>query len=129
MNPSTVRKTIQDSLSGQITFPQIVGILMNEGIESYHVDLLRSENRYYPRSGESLVEKVDLPHSPAAQEFSAAQVEAAVRGAQAGRLKYPEFVTAILNAGCVYYIAYLDGKKVSYFGRKGEAHVENFPQK
>jgi hypothetical protein len=34
----------------------------------------------------------------------------------------------ITEAGCVYYIAYLSGKKVIYFGRKGEMHVELFPQ-
>lgn len=34
----------------------------------------------------------------------------------------------ILEAGCVYYIAYLAGQRVAYFGRGGEAHIEPFPQ-
>jgi hypothetical protein len=33
-----------------------------------------------------------------------------------------------MAAGTVYYIAYLTGKQVIYFGRKGEFHIEKFPQ-
>jgi hypothetical protein len=32
-----------------------------------------------------------------------------------------------VRAGCVGYIAWLAGKQVAYFGRRGETHVERFP--
>jgi len=127
MNQDVLKSTIDQSLAGSATFPEIVGRLMKEGVESYHVDLVRGENRYYSPSGESVVLKVDLGHGVAADTFHANDVEKAIRKAQAGRSDYRTFVREILQAGCVYYIAYLSGKRVSYFGRDGSAHVEFFP--
>ena len=128
MNISLIQDTINQSLAATMTFPQIVGALLKEDIATYHVDLLRTENRYYHTNGETHVEKVNLVHRPAASDFSAAGVEKAVRLAQAGKCTYQEFVTYILEAGCVYYIAYLSGKKVVYSGLNGESHTEYFPQ-
>jgi hypothetical protein len=33
-----------------------------------------------------------------------------------------------MEAGTVYYIAYLEGKRVMYIGREGDFHVEHFPK-
>lgn len=129
MNPTVIKKVIAQSLKSQINFPQVVGALIKEGVESYHVDMVRGENRYYSAQGDSLVEKVQLPHGQAAQEFSAKGVETAVRKVQQGKSNYENFIHEILAAGCVYYIAYLSGEKVAYFGRNGEVHVEYFPKK
>ncbi len=129
MNKEIIQSTIRHSLEGTATFPQIVGLLLSEGVESYHVDLVRNENRYYTATGESLVEKVAVPHARAAPAFSAAKVAAAIKKSQGGQINYRQFVAEILEAGCVYYIAYLAGKRVAYFGREGDAHVEHFPQK
>lgn len=128
MNPALIQKTIEASLNSTMIFPQIVGLLIEEGIESYHVDLVRNENRYYKPNGESHVAEVKLQHSQARENFSAEQVNAAVRKVQAGNSNYKNFMQEISDAGCVYYITYLAGKKVIYFGRKGEMHVEHFPQ-
>jgi uncharacterized protein YbcV (DUF1398 family) len=35
--------------------------------------------------------------------------------------------TAARKAGVIAYWAFLTGRKVIYFGRKGESHVEDFP--
>ena len=105
------------------------GKLLNEGVESYHVDLVRSENRYYMPSGETHVETVPFKHSKAAEKFSANLVEAAIKSIQAGKIDYKQFLHQIMDAGTVYYIAYLSGKRVIYFGREGDFHVEHFPQK
>lgn len=127
MNASIIQATLQKTLNGQITFPQVVGTLLAEGVESYHVDLVRHEYRYYHSSGENFVDTVDLGYNKAQMQFSADGVKAAIKASQAGEIKYKEFMDRILNAGCVFYVAYLSGKKVSYFGRNGEVHVENFP--
>lgn len=128
MNTSALEKTLQQTLDGEITFPQVVGACIEQGLESYHVDLVRSEYRYYHPSGESFQTKVDYPHNNPQKEFSAEKVIAAIRASQAGQIKYKQFIDQILAAGCVYYITYITGKKVVYFGRNGEAHTEHFPQ-
>lgn len=129
MNKEVIKNTIKMSLAGKMTFPQVVGALINEGIEFYHVDMLRSETRYYATTGDSMVESIDLVHPTIAKEFSASKVEAAVRKIQGGNSTYIQFMNEISDAGCVYYIANLAGKNVSYFGRLGDCHTEHFPSK
>jgi uncharacterized protein YbcV (DUF1398 family) len=68
-----------------------------------------------------------LEHGPIAAEFSAAGVEAAVRQAQRGEIKYPQFSEQAVAAGCVGYFVQISGKCVQYFGRNGEIHTEWFP--
>ena len=40
---------------------------------------------------------------------------------------YPEFMRLSRAAGCVGYVTWLAGRRVAYFGRRGETHVERFP--
>lgn len=127
MNANVIRETIQKSLTGTAKFPEIVGSLIQEGVESYHVDLLRLENRYYSTKGETQLESLPLPSKAAAKTFSASLVKDAVRKSQAGQIDYKQFIDEILDAGTVGYTAYLSGKKVIYFGREGDFHIEHFP--
>ena len=128
MNIKLINEIIHGSLENTLTFPQVAGKLINEGVESYHVDLIRGENRYYMPSGESHVEMVPFKHPEAAEKFSATLVKAAIKNIQTGKINYKEFLHQIMNAGTVYYIAYLSGKRVIYLGREGDFHVEHFPQ-
>lgn len=128
MNTKIIQECVHGSLNGTRNFPQIVMALTQEGFESYHVDFNRHECRYYMPNGESHVETVNLEQGIMNKEFSAAKVEAAVRRAQAGTATYPQFVQSMYEAGCLYYIVYLTGKKVVYMGRNGETHIELFPQ-
>jgi uncharacterized protein YbcV (DUF1398 family) len=129
MNTELVHRIAQGSLNNAMTFPEVVQLLGNAGIESYHVDLVRRENRYYMPSGETHVISVAFEHPPASVEFAAHQVASAVKGIQAGSLTYPAFLHAIMAAGTVYYIVYITGRRVMYLGHQGDVHVEYFPQK
>ena len=62
-----------------------------------------------------------------ADTFDAEAVRAAIRGAQQGVVMYPEFKHLTCLAGCAGYTVWITGRHVSYFGRKGEMHVERFP--
>lgn len=127
MNTNFLKEIVEGSLDSSLSFPEVVAKLLEEGFESYHVDLVRSENRYYMPNGVSYVEQVLFKHPKAAVMFSAAQVKDAVKTIQAGKIKYKQFLHQILEAGCVYYIAYLSGKQVIYFGRGGDFYIEKFP--
>ncbi len=37
------------------------------------------------------------------------------------------FLDRTRTATCIYYIAYLQGRKVIYFGRNGDFRIEAFP--
>jgi uncharacterized protein YbcV (DUF1398 family) len=68
-----------------------------------------------------------LPHHPIAEEFSKAGIVAAVRGAQSDTIRYSEFMKQAAAAGVIAHWAFLSGRQVIYFGRKGELHIEKFP--
>ena len=127
INKNVIQGTLDRALVGTITFPEIVTTLLAEGIESYHVDFLRNECRYYHTSGQSLVVEVPFSHGEIPPEFSAEKLEAVNQRVQAGKAKYKDFIAEGTAAGCAYYIAYLSGKKVRYFGRNGDEYVQYFP--
>ena len=123
----TMQSCARGSLSGEMTFPQIVGKLAAIGVERYHADYSRQEITYYLGTGESHV--VPCPHDPHAtgEAFSAPAVEAAVRQSQRNEHTYPNFIRKTMAAGCVGYFVQITGRRAIYFGRNGESHVELFP--
>ncbi len=127
MNTTIVRELIDEALARANTFPEIIATLAKEGIESYHVDFLRNEFRYYTKGGESFVTEVALVHDGVAAEFSAEKLEAINKRVQTRRAFFPDFVREGTAAGCAYYIVYLGGKKVRYFGRDGDQYIQYFP--
>ena len=126
MDETTIKDLVNKALACAITFPEILATLQKEGVESYHVDFLRNEYRYYARHEESLVMDVALVHDGVAREFYADQIESINKQVQAGQAWYPDFVREGAAAGCAYYIVYLYGRKVRYFGRDGDEYVQHF---
>lgn len=128
MNEATVRELIDKALAKEITFPEILAALGKNGVESYHVDFLRNEFRYYTSEGQSLVTSVPLIHSGVAPEFSAGKLDVINKKVQSGEWSFADFVReCTATAGCAYYIVYLNGRMVRYFGRDGGEHVQHFP--
>ncbi|MFO1043965.1 MAG: DUF1398 family protein [Planctomycetaceae bacterium] len=122
-----IQRCANGALNGEITFPEIVSRLAQIGVERYHADYSRCEITYYMADGDSLV--VATPHPPhaTATEFSALAVEAAVRQSQKNEHTYLDFIRKTMAAGCVGYFVQISGRRVVYFGRSGECHVEHFP--
>jgi uncharacterized protein YbcV (DUF1398 family) len=62
-------------------------------------------------------------------QFRANDIEQAVREAQtnAPGYTYAGFCMKVKAAGCAGYMVSLLGKRVLYFGRTAETHVEHFP--
>jgi uncharacterized protein YbcV (DUF1398 family) len=118
---------LTETQAGKLIFPEVVRRLLEVGVESYFCDLGTGAETFYLSGGETYVEKMVLPLSPVAEDFSAPDVIAAIRGAQADKIRYPEFIKRSAAAGVIAYWAFLTGRKVIYFGRKGEFHVEDFP--
>jgi len=125
---TVIEDVLTETQAGKLIFPEVVRRLSQAGVESYFVDFVSGSETFYMADGRSRVERLTLSLSPVAADFSAAEVVAAIRGAQADTIRYPEFVRRSTAAGVIAYWAFLAGRKVIYFGRKGESHVENFPQ-
>lgn len=116
----------QGALTGEITFPDIVGRLAQIGVERYHADYSRREITYYLDDGDSLVVTMPHPAHATAVEFTASAVEAAVRQSQRNEHTYLDFIRKTMAVGCVGYFVQITGRRVIYFGRNGESHVEHF---
>jgi uncharacterized protein YbcV (DUF1398 family) len=127
VNTNVIHEVLAETQAGKLVFPEVVRRLLEVGVESYFCDLATGRETFYFSNGKTQVEKMILPLSPVAEEFSAGEVIAAIRGAQADKIRYPEFVKRSTAAGVIAYWAFLTGRKVIYFGRKGESHVEDVP--
>jgi uncharacterized protein YbcV (DUF1398 family) len=124
---ATVLEVTRASDASSISFPGVVGKLVEAGVERYHADLVRAEKTYYLPNGESEVVSTEPVRAPLAAQFSAAGVDAAVRASQAGAITYHEFCERVLAAGCVAYVVSIVGRRAMYYGRSGETHTELFP--
>ena len=128
MNTRIMHEVLAQSQAGELIFPEVVRRLLAAGVESYFADLAKGEETFYTTGGQTHVEKMVLPLSPIANEFSSTGIVSAIRAAQTDTIRYPEFIKRAAAAGVIGYWAFLTGKKVIYFGRQGEFHVEDFPR-
>lgn len=122
-----IDQCVAASHAGTGNFGQQVALLSQHGVESYHVDFRERASTYYTADGATYRVAIDPPRRPIADPFDAPALVAAIRGSQQGLVQYPEFMQRALDAGCVAYTVWLAGRHVSYWGRRGETHVERFP--
>lgn len=127
MNTQIIHDVLQETQAGQLIFPEVVRRLLETGVESYFCDLAAGFETFYGNDGSTHVAAMTLPLAPVAVDFSPSGIVAAIRGAQADNIRYPEFIKRAAAAGIIAYWAFLTGRKVIYFGRKGEQHIEQFP--
>lgn len=122
-----IRETFTASNEGRLHFGEVIGRLMKAGVESYTVDYRSHRTTYHLSSDEALTLEMGSSEQAIAKDFSATGVQAAVKGAQQGTVMYPEFKRLTMRAGCTGYTVWIAGRHVTYFGRNGEMHVEEFP--
>lgn len=124
---ATIRSTFEASNQGTIHFGQVIGQLVGAGVESYHVDYRSGRTTYYLPDGSTADFSFEHPQHGIADAFDGDAVRNAILGAQQGRVMYPEFKPLSQRAGCVAYTVWIAGRHVVYLGRRGETHIERFP--
>lgn len=112
-----------------MSFPEIVGKLMQEGFEGYAIDYRRATATYYLAEGCSVVLPTHRTEVPVAAAFDAATVRAAIAEAQqmVPGYTYKGFCNKVTRSGCAGYMVSFSGRRALYFGRTAETHVEKFP--
>ena len=128
MSKQAIHELAIATQQGKMTFPQVVKGLLEAGVESYLVDFAAKQKTHYLADGTTETVPMILDTGSIAEDFNNADLVAAIRGAQADTVRYPEFVKRSTAAGVIGYWAFLTGKRVIYFGRKGEQHIEEFPK-
>lgn len=126
-------KIAQDSVAamqdGSLAFPQIVGRLIEAGFEGYTVDYRLNGVTFYLPNGAGVVVETTPAEGAVAAAFDADGIAAQVRAAQANEpgYTYKGFSRNVKACGCAGYIVSFPGRRVLYFGRSAETHVEHFP--
>jgi uncharacterized protein YbcV (DUF1398 family) len=124
------RTCLDGAESNSMTFPQIVGTLTQAGFESYAIDFRRASATYYRPDGDSVVLETHRESTAIAAALDTGALQSAIREAQqlVPGYTYKGFCAKAMAAGCAGYIVSFSGRRVVYFGRTAEIHVELFPQ-
>jgi uncharacterized protein YbcV (DUF1398 family) len=127
---SIAKACLDAAHEGSLAFPEIVGKLIAAGFEGYAVDYRRNTQTFYLPDGDSAVLDMHPSAETVAKDFDPAAIERLVRWAQANGpdYSYKVFCGKVKEAGCAgYHVSFL-GRRVVYFGRSGETHIEHFPK-
>ena len=128
MNTSIVTQATGGTLSGSLPFPTVVGMLIEAGVEYYHVDYASHSISYYGAEGERSVAAITFEGLPSiAADLNIAELKAAIIDSQQNGQKYFDFSARAMRAGVQGYYVFLRGQRVTYFGRDGEQFTEWFP--
>lgn len=128
MNANIISQLGQATVTGAMPFPEIVGKLIAEGVEYYHVDYASLQFHFYGAEGGVVVVPLLLGAlHPIAPLFDKTALRSAIVDSQQNGQKFKDFSRRAVEAGVAGYIVFLRGKRVTYFGRQGDQHVEWFP--
>jgi uncharacterized protein YbcV (DUF1398 family) len=126
---ATAKASLAAACNATMDFPTIVETLIGAGFEGYSVDYRRRVCAYYLPNGDSIELSLPPDDETVAPEFLGETVKAAIHEAQSGAAgyTYKGFCRKVKAAGCAGYIVSFSGRRVLYFGRTAETHVEHFP--
>lgn len=126
---AVARACLKGAESDAMTFPQIVGTLLDAGFESYAVDLRRARATYYRPDGEAIELATHRVEASVAPVLDTSLLQAAIGEAQrlAPGYSYRGFCEKAALAGCAGYVVSFSGRRALYIGRTAETHMEHFP--
>jgi uncharacterized protein YbcV (DUF1398 family) len=126
---SVAKACLEGAAENTMTFPQIVGTLMQEGFEGYAIDFRRARATYYMPDGDSIEVPTHGIDVAIAAAFDTIGVQSAIKEAQqlVPGYTYLGFCNKVALAGCAGYIVSFTGRRALYIGRTAETHVERFP--
>jgi uncharacterized protein YbcV (DUF1398 family) len=128
MNTEIITEAARATLDGSIPFPAVVRRLVETGVEYYHVDYVALRKCFYSAAGDMVTTPITYEGLPGvAADFDAAALRAAILDSQRHGQHYRDFTRRAMQAGVQGYIAFLRGKRVTYWGQGGDQHTEWFP--
>lgn len=128
MNSKTIIEVTRATLDGSVPFPELVGRLVETGVEAYRVDYVALQMAYYGVDGDVVSTPLTYEQLPSvAAGLDLEGLRAAILDSQQHGQPYREFTQRAMKAGVQGYMVFLRGKRVTYWGRDGEQHTEWFP--
>ncbi len=128
MDTIIVSEAAQAAMAGTKPFPEIVADLIGTGVEFYHVDYIALTMTFYGEASGIIRTPLIFEDLPGvAADFDPEELRAAILASQLDGQKFRDFTRRAVAAGVAGYTAFLRGKRVTYWGRAGDHHVEWFP--
>ena len=128
MDADTVNSLAKATLGGSLPFPRIVGELIAQDVEYYHVDYASKSFTFYSAARATVTAALPFEGLPSiSSEWDATALKAAIIDSQENGQKFRQFCERAMLAGVQGYFAFLRGRRVTYLGRNGDQHVEWFP--
>ncbi|TLD68960.1 DUF1398 domain-containing protein [Phragmitibacter flavus] len=128
MNTQIITIAARATIEGTKPFPEIVGLLIEAGVESYHVDYVAMQKTYYGGDGAVVKTAIALEGlPPVGEDFDVTALRQNIADSQMKGQSWREFSIRAMQGGVQGYFAFLRGQRVTYFGRQGDQHVEWFP--
>ena len=123
-------KCLNAAFDRTMAFQDIVATLVKSGFEGYSVDYRRNTTTYFLPDGDNVALENRPSEGSVASQFDQRGVAAQVKWAQDNPpgYSYAAFCKNVKALGCAGYIVSFPGRRVLYFGRTAETHVEHFPQ-
>ncbi|WP_420133364.1 DUF1398 domain-containing protein [Rhodopseudomonas sp.] len=110
-----------------MTFPQIVGALIDAGLESYAIDFRRATAIYYrPTATASSCRRCGTRARSRQRLTPDGAGRDPRRAATLHGYSYAGFCRRVMAAGCACDVVSLSGRRAVYLGRTAELHVEHF---
>lgn len=129
MNTQVVEECVRLSTEEKIIFPEFVNRLDEAGVESYVANMLAPNAVFYEEQEAYEVPLNIKAERNVAAAFNQENIIQALRAIQSKKIGYQEFIKQLMDAGVIYYLVFIKGRKAIYFGRNGEQYVEAFPSK
>jgi uncharacterized protein YbcV (DUF1398 family) len=117
---------MEQSQARKLTFPEVVRRLLDAGVESYFCDLAIRQETFYMRDLKTPVQKMTPPTAFVAEEFLVSGAHCSDSWRSGRHHSLSRIFQALRRCRVIAYWAFLTGRKVMYFGRRGEIHVEEF---
>jgi len=128
MDADVVNSLAVATLDGSMPFPLIIGKLIAEGVEYYHVDFAANSFTFYSAAGSVVTASLPFEGLPSVSvDFDVTALKAAILDSQQHGQEFRSFCERAIRAGVQGYFAFLRGHRVTYLGRQGNQHVEWFP--
>ena len=128
MKSEVVAQAARATLDGSMAFAEIVGRLIETGVEYYHVDYVALQKTFYSATGEMIKTPITYENLLCiAADFDVDALKVAILDSQQNGQHYKDFTKRAMSAGVQGYMAFLRGKRVTYLGRGGDSHTEWFP--
>ncbi|WP_020393761.1 DUF1398 family protein [Thiolinea disciformis] len=128
MDKALIQHVSDATLASRMAFPEVVGNLLKADVDYYYVDYVKQGKTFYSNDGqtvETLIHYQNLP--PIARALDKLTLKTIILDSQVNHQSYEIFTRRSMAAGVVGYFAFLNGRRVVYWGRDGESHTEYFP--